>query len=112
MTLVETLVAIAILGVSATAFVTALSTGSIATSTQDERTIAEGLAQSQIEFIKSQTYDATGVSYSAITCPTGYSVSVNANSAIYSNNNIQKITISVSHNSNVVLTLEDYKVNH
>jgi prepilin-type N-terminal cleavage/methylation domain-containing protein len=58
MSLAETLVAIAILGVSAAAFITALSTGSIAVNTQDEGVTAQGLAQTQMEVIKAAAYDS------------------------------------------------------
>ena len=49
----ETLVAVAILGTSVVAFVVALSAGSIAVGEQDEIAVAQGLAQTQLEYTKS-----------------------------------------------------------
>jgi prepilin-type N-terminal cleavage/methylation domain-containing protein len=109
MSLVETLVAIAILALCSTVFIGALSTGSIATSTHDEGATSQGLAQTQIEAIKAAAYDSTGASYSTIPVPTGYAISINTNSTIYSNNHIQKITVAVFHNGSNVFQLEDYK---
>jgi prepilin-type N-terminal cleavage/methylation domain-containing protein len=110
MTLVETLVAIAVLGVSSTTFILALSTGTIAVRTQDEDALAQGLARSQMETIKAAAYDSTGASYSTISTPAGYSISLNTNSALYSDSNIQKITVIVLHNGTVLYSLEGYKV--
>jgi type II secretory pathway pseudopilin PulG len=109
--LVESLVAIAILGVSVTALITDLSAGSIAVNVQSDAVLAQSLAQSQLETIKGATYDTAGTSYTVISAPSGYAVSVNTNSSIYSNNNIQKITVTVTHSGNPILVVEDYKVN-
>lgn len=114
--LVEVLVAIAILALVGSAFIGALSTGAIATRLQGEDVTARNLAQSQMENIKAAVYDSSGASYSSISPPSGYTIpsdytiSISTNSAIYSDNNIQKLTVTVSHNNSPVLTLEDYKV--
>jgi prepilin-type N-terminal cleavage/methylation domain-containing protein len=109
--LVELLVAIAILGIVAVTFITALSTGSITVNSQGEKVIAQGLANSQIEVIKSAAYDTTGNSYVTVTTPPNYSISISTNSNIYADNNIQKVSVTVAHNSQNILTLEGYKVN-
>jgi Tfp pilus assembly protein PilV len=109
--LVETLVATAILGVGVVAFITDLSAGSIAVNVQNESVIAQGLAQTQMEAIKAAPYSSTGASYTTISAPPGYAITINTNSSIYSDNQIQKITVTVTHDSNTVLTLEEYKVN-
>jgi prepilin-type N-terminal cleavage/methylation domain-containing protein len=111
MSLVETLVALAILGICGTAFITALSIGSIAVNTHDESVTAQSLAQAQIEAIKSAPFDSTGISYSKIPTPNGYTISINVDSAIYSNSNIQEITVDILRDGNNVLELESYKVN-
>ena len=109
--LAETLVAIAILGVSGAAFATALSTGSIAVNNQDAIATAQALAQTQLEVVQNAVYDSSGSSYSSITVPANYTVSRAVNTAIYGNANIQKITISVSHNTSQIYVLQGYKVN-
>ena len=50
--LVETLIAVAILGTTIVAFVVSLSVGSLAVNALDKETIAQGLAQTQMEYIK------------------------------------------------------------
>jgi prepilin-type N-terminal cleavage/methylation domain-containing protein len=109
--LVEALVAIAIFGLCAAAFIGALSTGSVSTRLHGEEVIARNLAQSQMENIKAAGYDSSGASYSTISAPADYSIAIAANSAIYSDANIQKLTVTISHSGNSVLILEDYKVN-
>ena len=55
-TLIEMLIAVAILGVVAVAFLTALTTASGALIIADEHTTAESLARSQLEYVKSQPF--------------------------------------------------------
>jgi prepilin-type N-terminal cleavage/methylation domain-containing protein len=90
-TLLEILIAIALIGIVAVAILGALSTSSKVVSSADERTTAESLARRQIEYIKSQSYNAApdgGVAiYSKIpnipNIPAGYSIwSVNRAGAV------------------------------
>lgn len=111
MALAETLVAIAILGVSGAAFAAALSTGSIAVNNQDAVATAQALAHTQLEVVQNEVYDSSGSSYAAITAPTNYTVSIASSIAVYSNTNIQKITVSISHNASQIYVLQGYKVN-
>jgi prepilin-type N-terminal cleavage/methylation domain-containing protein len=60
--LIEVLVALAILGVIAATFLTALSVSSKGVMISDERAVAESLARSQMESVREQLY---------ITAPTG-----------------------------------------
>lgn len=57
MTLMEVLIAIAVLGVIAAAFLTALGGGLKGAIVADERTVAESLARSQLEAIRNAKYD-------------------------------------------------------
>ena len=111
MTLVESLVAIAILAVCSSTFVLALSTGMTSARLQDTSVIGDSLAQSQIESIKAAAYDSSGVSYSHISLPSGYTLAIATNSTIYSTTDVQKVTVTVSYSGVVVSTLEDYKGN-
>jgi prepilin-type N-terminal cleavage/methylation domain-containing protein len=108
--LVETLVAVAILGTAIVTFIVALSTGAISVGENDQETVAQRLAQSQIEYTKNLAYSSTGI-YATITAPTGYSLTVTSTSVAGTDTNIQKITVTVLHNSNSVLVVSDYKVN-
>lgn len=88
LTMIEVLIAIAILGIISITFLGALSTASLSVSVADERTVAESLARRQIEDVKNQIYSsapAGGVAtYSKISnIPAGYSVwSVNRNGTV------------------------------
>lgn len=102
--LVETLVAVAILGLAVVAALTALSTGSLAMATADQGVTAQSLARWQLEEIKAAPYSAT---YSAIAQP-DYNISLGVNLIAA---NIQKITVTISRANKVLLVVEGYKVN-
>jgi len=55
-TLIEVIIAMALLGIIAIAFLGALATASSAIIISDERTTAESLARSQLEYVKNQDY--------------------------------------------------------
>jgi type II secretory pathway pseudopilin PulG len=109
--LVETLVAVAILGTAVVAFIAALSAGSIAVGAQDEEVVIQGLARSQLEYTKSYTYIPGAKSYPTISTPENYALAVTVGIAPGTDANIQKITVTVSRDGQVLLTVSDYKVN-
>ena len=109
--LAETLAAVAILGTAVVAFIAALSAGSIAVGAQDEEVVIQSLARSQLEYTKSYTYIPGATSYPTITVPEDYALVVVVNAIPGTNANIQKITVTVSRDSQVLLTISDYKVN-
>jgi len=89
-TLVEVLVAIALIGIVSIAILGAISTSSKVVSVGDERTTAESLAREQMEYIKSQGYNPASVlnnntpTYQKISdIPAGYSIwSIASNTSI------------------------------
>ena len=107
--LVESLVAVAILGVVGVAFLAALSTGAIAVREEAPRVVAQSLARTQLEYIKSYTYEPT--SYPTVDTPEGYAIYVTVASIPEADTNIQKITVTISRHQEEILTLENYKVN-
>jgi len=138
-TLIEVLVALAILAIVGTGFLMALAIASKAIIIADERTTSESLARSQMEHVKNQDYSTINVYWDYTvtdsgpsssyepdwwdnapppSVPDGYTVNVSATPLPDPENSgsdlvgIQKITVSIYHNdeSNPVLTLEDYKV--
>ena len=138
LTLIEVLIAIAILGMIAVPFLTALSTSSRGIIIADERTTAESLVRSEMEYIKNSPYNSTGFSYQIPATPdnpppwdesrtalddyytdAGYSVNVTGvpinsttGAALPSGDkNIQNITVKVYHGDKLVLTTSTYKVN-
>ena len=109
--LVEALIAVAILGLALTALLSAVSTGSMAVSRTDERVAAENLARSQLEFTKSQPYQALPATYVTVTpSPGDYAVAVAAEPVPGGDSGIEKITVTITHGSKELLVVEDYKV--
>ncbi len=109
--LVETLMAVAVLGTAVVAFVTALSAGSIAVGEHDGEAIAQGLAQSQLEYTKSYVYDPGAATYPLVAAPEGYSISVGVSDVPNTDSDIQKITVIINRDGEEVIQVEDYKVN-
>ena len=111
MTLIETLVAVALLGAVGVVFLTGLTVSSKAVMISQERVAAESLAKSQMEYIKAQEY---AESYLEITVPSdlvaqGYDVDIGVEDVHL--NELQKITVTVDRNGDTAFTLVSYKVN-
>ena len=114
-TLIETVVALAILGTIAVAFLSGLATTSRAAFIADEQATAESLARSQMEWVKNASYSYNAISYSPALIPGGkdylnYTVSVGAESLHDPDDGIQKITVVVKRSEAVVTKLEGYKI--
>ncbi len=125
--MLETLVALAILGLVAVVFLGGLTGVARATLISDEQATAESLARSEIELVKSQDYinyavldheEYVGLELEKV--PASYSVEITAvpidpdtGQPLPSgqDNDIQKIIVTVNRNDEPVLTVEDYKVN-
>ena len=112
---IETVIALALLGIIAAAFLSGLATSSKATVIANDQVTAVSLAQTQIEWVKKAEYiyDATG--YSAAPIPsgqdyTGYSVQIDSEPLNSPDDGIQKITVTVKHWDKDALQLDVYKV--
>lgn len=115
-TLLETLVALAILGTVAVAFLAGLTTTSAVAFSVDERATALSLAQSQMEWIQSSNYTIDAAWYSAAPIPEGrdytdFSVNITSQPLHNPDDGIQKITVIVNRSTENIMTLEGYKVN-
>ena len=131
--LIEVLIALGILGLVAAAFLSGLATTSKALIIANQRTTAESLVRSQMEYVKEQPYewaeDDGEVIYFLITgIPDGYTIwsfdragatvtdiigvpwDSENNQAVTSDAGLQKIKLVIKHHDMEVLTLEDYKV--
>jgi len=108
--LLETVIAVAIMGIIAVAFLSALATTSSARATNDERTAAKILAEGIIENIKSEVYSPTYDAYDVVDPPEFAGYTADVTTVVERNGNIQKITVAVFHKGHEVLTLESYKV--
>jgi Tfp pilus assembly protein PilV len=109
--LAETLVAVAILGTAVVTFIAAISAGSIAVGAQDEATQIQNLARSQMEYTKSYAYIPGASSYPTLATPSDYSLAVTVSPVPGADTNIQKITVNVSREGQLKLSVTDYKVN-
>lgn len=115
MTLIETIVALAILGIAGITFLIGLAVTSKATAVADEKVTADSLARSQIEWVKNATY-STGATYTPAPIPgdndyANYSALIAAEPLHTTEDGIQKVTITIKHGEEVILTWETYKVN-
>jgi prepilin-type N-terminal cleavage/methylation domain-containing protein len=114
-TLIEVLIALALVGIIAIAFLSALSTASMALITADERATAESLARSQMEYVKNLDYDYDDPydyeqdNEEALPDHPGYFISVSVEPLHSPDDGIQKITVIVSSDDKDIITLEDYK---
>ena len=114
-TFIETVVALALLGIIAAAFLSGLATTSRASIIIDEQATAESLGRSQMEWAKMIAYTVNATAYSPASIPsgedyTGYSASIAAQSLNIPDDGIQKINVTVKHYDKEVIQLEGYKV--
>jgi len=114
-TLLEILVALVLLGVISVAFLSALMTTARSSYSADQRAMAESLARSQMEYVKSTTYVAGATQYPVsptMTAPQGWIVPPATAEALSSpDGGIQRVTVEVERNGITVVTLQGYKVN-
>ena len=110
-TLLETVVALALLGIIGVNFLGATATTSSSRLAADEHTTARIIAESQIESVRQQDYSSSG-GYTIDAEPAEYpGYSVAANITTLYNVNIQRVELTVSHHGRDIITLESYKVN-
>ena len=138
MSAIEVIVALALLAATAVAFLSGLSTALHTSRIADERSVAQTLAQSEMEYVKSQEYSTAAWSYTVTTSGSSssnepdwfdldhdladesatYSVAVEATDFDADEDGdiddddagIRTVTVTVSHHGDEVMVLEDYKV--
>ena len=111
LTLVEAIVTVAVVGIAFVAFAVALSTGTLAVQESDQEVTVQGLAQTQMESIKGCDFVPGATTYPAVDTSDNYSVSVAVASVPGTDANIQKVTANILRDGQVLMTVEDYKVN-
>lgn len=108
-TLIETLLALAILGSIGTVYLSAVSTGSHTSARLDKQATAERLVRNQLEEIRGTTYDDTvPYQYPVVDCPAHYSINIDVEPNV--DNTLQKITVTVSHQADTFIRINTYKV--
>ena len=126
-TLIEVLVALAILGIVGVGFLSGTSTTFRATMVSQERVVAENLAKSQLEHIETQDYIPKAdydpgdpdMRYELIDIPAnligkGYDVEINTPQLIISPGEtgfeLQSLTVVIKRDGEEILTISGYKV--
>ncbi|MFC1916008.1 prepilin-type N-terminal cleavage/methylation domain-containing protein [Chloroflexota bacterium] len=114
LTFIETVVALAILGVISVAFLSGLTNAYKSVFIADEQTTAESLAQSQMEWGKTVPYVIGTTEYTPAPLPGGgdyvnYSVNITAEPLHDPDEGLQKITVTIQHFDKEIVELEGYK---
>jgi prepilin-type N-terminal cleavage/methylation domain-containing protein len=122
LTLIEILVALGILAAVAVVFLLGMATSSKAVMTSQKRVAVDSLAKSQMENIKSWTYDDdinNPPDYEAAKLtdiPDGYDIDIAAErldpdeDGLLDDDGLQEITVIVTHDGETAFTLVGYKV--
>ncbi len=109
--LLEAAAAVLLLGGGVLTMVMSMSGGALAVQKDDQEVTAQGLARTQMEYVKECPYDVDAETYPSVSAPEGYAVSVSVAAVPEANQDIQKITATVTRAGSAVFTLQDYKVN-
>jgi len=119
--MLEVVIAIALLGIIAVSVLAALQTAALALVSADRRATAESLARTQMEWVRYSAYDnnlTEGHPHydldPQITLPPDFSlvttaIRLNKDENPDNDDGIQQITVTVSHDDKVLVTLEDFK---
>lgn len=112
--LIEAVVALAILGVIAVSFINGMTGASEANFIADEQTTAESLARSQMEQVRTADYVYGATAYPPAPIPGGgdyinYSAVITAEPLNNPDDGIQKITVTIKHFDKTIVKLESYK---
>ena len=112
--IIETLVALALLGIIAVALLSGVATASKASSIANERAIAESLVHSEAEYVKSCAYQDSASEYPvdpSLTVPDSWTVPPPVVGLVHATDDgIQEVTVTAEHNGEEVLSLKIYKV--
>jgi len=118
---IEALIAMSILGIVGTSLMGGLLTITKTTPMADERSTAQVLAESQLEYVRTQDYDYINdppeyLELSGTDVPSGYTIATTAtrldheNDGATDDDGIQKITVTIEHYNETVTTLESYRI--
>ena len=113
--LVETLVALAVLAAVGVTFLSGLATTSKAVVLADEQATAESIAWTQMESAKHAVYVAEATTYAGEPIPVDkdyldYTFTITTQPLRNPDDGIQKITVTVRRSGAAIVTVEGYKV--
>ncbi|MDD4860299.1 MAG: hypothetical protein PHR56_08905 [Dehalococcoidales bacterium] len=113
--ILETIVALAILGSAGVALLSGAASGMKATSIIQERTIAQSLVRSQLEFVENHAYLTYPSIYPinpGLIMPPGWELSSSNVSLVHATDDgLQRVNVVVRHNGEPIFSVETYKVN-
>jgi len=111
--LIEALVAVLIMGVVIAVALGGLSTTMRGVGVVEEKVTAEALARSQLDSVQEQSYKPPPATYATVTPPApDYTITAVAEALPPRDiNQIQKIRVTISRGGEVLLQVEDVKVN-
>jgi type II secretory pathway pseudopilin PulG len=113
-TFIETIVALAILGLVAVVFLSGLATSSKATIIANERATAESLVRSEVEYVKNYTYQYDTSDYPvdpALSIPVGWTLPLPVVELVHATDDgLQKVTVTAEHDGEAILSVAVYKV--
>ena len=106
--LVEILVAVAIVSLSLVVLIAALSTAAFAVRTSHRLTTATNLATAQLESVKADAYaDVAAGAHTAVSAPSGYTVAVGCSEVV---TGLLQVTVTVSYQGETLVAVSNYKV--
>lgn len=113
--LIETVIALAIIGLVAVLFLSGVGVVSRTSGITDQKSTADSLEASQMEWVRSVPYVYGATQYATAAMPTGkdyayYTVTISAASLRTPDDGIQKITVTTKYNGLTMDRLEGYKV--
>ena len=114
MTLIESMVTLAIVAAIAVVFLSGIIVTSKASIITDEQSTAESLARAQMEWVQQSDYTENATQYTPaaildINDYQSYSTQIAAESLHTPDDGIQKIKVTVFRDSETLMTLEGYK---
>ncbi len=112
--LMETLVALAILGIVAAIFLSGMATTTKANIVTDKKATAESLVFGEIEYVKNYEYQLDASDYPvdpALIIPEGWVVPQPVVALVHATDDgVQKVTVTAQYNGESVLSVDLYKV--
>ena len=115
MSLIETAVALAILGIVAVAYLGGIGTSLKSTTIAKSQVTAQSLLISEIEYVKNYPYQYSVSEYPvdpALDIPLGWSVPPPVVGLVHATDDgIQKVTVKAEYNGKKIISMVTYKVN-
>jgi len=109
MTMIETVITLAMLGIIGVAALSGLASLVISGGVAVDRASIIAIAQRQLEYVKTLPYQAAPTAYAVIEVPSPYRVTCEAQPL--PDGNMQKVVVAVTKGGRSSLVIEDIKVN-